>query len=66
MKSTSSNKVNTVLTGVGTITGMCIAIPTSKKGSTQYQITQLKKFVMESGFGGSILQVDNEPSILAL
>eukprot|EP00971_Amphidinium_carterae_P170466 3377642-Amphidinium_carterae.1 len=45
---------------------MCIAIPTSKKGATQYQISQLKKFVMENGFGGSILQVDNEPSILAL
>eukprot|EP00971_Amphidinium_carterae_P102394 2027207-Amphidinium_carterae.1 len=60
MKLTSSTKVNTVLTGVETITGMCIAIPTSKKGATQYQISQLKKFVMENGFGGSILQVDNE------
>eukprot|EP00971_Amphidinium_carterae_P073792 1459077-Amphidinium_carterae.1 len=66
MKSTSSTKVNTVLTGVETATGMCIAISTSKKGATQYQISQLKKFVMENGFGGSILQVDNEPSILAL
>eukprot|EP00971_Amphidinium_carterae_P333463 6468236-Amphidinium_carterae.1 len=42
MKSTTDNKINTVLTGVETITGLCIAIPTSKKGATQYQITQLK------------------------
>eukprot|EP00971_Amphidinium_carterae_P144271 2858936-Amphidinium_carterae.1 len=33
-----------------------MAIPTSKKGATQHQLTQLKKFVMENGFGGSIIQ----------
>eukprot|EP00971_Amphidinium_carterae_P277586 5509229-Amphidinium_carterae.1 len=66
IKSTSGNKVNTVLTEVETITRLRMAIPTSKKGPTQYQLTPLKKSVMENGIGGSILQVDNEPAILAL
>eukprot|EP00971_Amphidinium_carterae_P282069 5599240-Amphidinium_carterae.1 len=39
----------TVLTGVETITGLCMPIPTTKKGATQYQPTQSKKFVMENG-----------------
>eukprot|EP00971_Amphidinium_carterae_P271726 5391837-Amphidinium_carterae.1 len=64
IKSTTGNKVNTILPGVETITGL--TIPTSKQGATQYQLTQLKKLIMENGFGGSILQVDNEPAILAL
>eukprot|EP00971_Amphidinium_carterae_P076328 1507306-Amphidinium_carterae.1 len=54
VKSTTGNKVNTVLTGVETIKRL--AVPTTKKGATQYQITQLKKFVMENGFGGSMSQ----------
>eukprot|EP00971_Amphidinium_carterae_P162078 3212954-Amphidinium_carterae.4 len=59
-------KVHTILTCVETTTGLCIAIPTSKKGPTRYQLTQLKKFVMENGFGQSIIQVDNEPAIKQL
>eukprot|EP00971_Amphidinium_carterae_P301719 5994116-Amphidinium_carterae.1 len=46
------------------MTGLCMAIPTSRKGATRHQLTQLKKFVMESGFGHSIIQVDNEPAII--
>eukprot|EP00971_Amphidinium_carterae_P132988 2633531-Amphidinium_carterae.2 len=43
-----------------------MAIPTSRTGPTRYQLTQLKKFVMENGFGQSIIQVDKEPAILQL
>eukprot|EP00971_Amphidinium_carterae_P099884 1975118-Amphidinium_carterae.1 len=31
------------------MTGLCMAIPTSRKGVTRYQLTQLKKFEMENG-----------------
>eukprot|EP00971_Amphidinium_carterae_P277617 5510077-Amphidinium_carterae.1 len=48
------------------MTGLCMAIPTSRKGVTRYQLTQLKKFVMENGFNHSIIQVDNEPAIIQL
>eukprot|EP00971_Amphidinium_carterae_P231084 4585980-Amphidinium_carterae.4 len=68
MPTSCNQKVHTVLTGVETITGrwlLCMAIPTSKKGATKHQLTQLKKFVMEKGFGGSIIQVGNEPSTTA-
>eukprot|EP00971_Amphidinium_carterae_P050838 1001008-Amphidinium_carterae.3 len=51
---------------IKTMIGLCMAIPTSRKGPTRYQLTQLKKFVMENGFGQSIIQVDNEPAILQL
>eukprot|EP00971_Amphidinium_carterae_P075847 1498587-Amphidinium_carterae.1 len=46
--------------------GLCMAIPTSRKGATRHQLTQLKKFVMENGFGHSTIQVDNEPAIIQL
>eukprot|EP00971_Amphidinium_carterae_P283162 5621530-Amphidinium_carterae.1 len=49
IKSTSGSKVNTVLTGVETITGL-----------------HPRRFVVENGFVGPILQVDDEPAILAL
>eukprot|EP00971_Amphidinium_carterae_P197117 3912358-Amphidinium_carterae.1 len=45
---------------------MSLAIPTSRKGPTRHQLKQLKKFVMENGFGKTIVQVDNEPAILQL
>eukprot|EP00971_Amphidinium_carterae_P073417 1451768-Amphidinium_carterae.1 len=48
------------------MTGLCMAIPTSRKGMTRHQLTQLKKFVMEYGLGHSIIQVDNEPAIIHL
>eukprot|EP00971_Amphidinium_carterae_P323755 6434150-Amphidinium_carterae.1 len=54
------------LTCVETLTGLCMAIPTSRHGRTRYQLTQLKKFVMENGFGQSIIQVDYEPAIIQL
>eukprot|EP00971_Amphidinium_carterae_P306775 6096581-Amphidinium_carterae.2 len=63
-----SNKkwqVHTIVTGVETTTGMCLAIlSTSKKGPTKYQLTQIKKLVMENGFGQTIIQLDNEEAIL--
>eukprot|EP00971_Amphidinium_carterae_P155745 3088426-Amphidinium_carterae.1 len=40
-----------------------MAVPKSKKGATQHQ---LKKFAMENCFSGSIIQVANEPSSVAL
>eukprot|EP00971_Amphidinium_carterae_P214102 4248914-Amphidinium_carterae.4 len=46
-----------------------MATPTSRKGPTRHQLTQLKKFVMENGyygFGQPIIQVDNEPAIIQL
>eukprot|EP00971_Amphidinium_carterae_P204356 4055131-Amphidinium_carterae.2 len=43
-----------------------MAIPTSRKGATRHQLTQMKKFVMENGFGQSIIQVGNEPAIKQL
>eukprot|EP00971_Amphidinium_carterae_P312913 6218539-Amphidinium_carterae.3 len=43
-------------TCVETTTGLCMAIPTSRKGPT----------MMENGFGQSIIQVDNEPAIKQL
>eukprot|EP00971_Amphidinium_carterae_P138266 2739618-Amphidinium_carterae.1 len=48
------------------MTGLGMAIPTSRKGVTRYQLTQLKKFVMENGLGHSIIQVDNEPANIQL
>eukprot|EP00971_Amphidinium_carterae_P350779 6491735-Amphidinium_carterae.3 len=63
---TGNQKVHTVPTGVETITALCMAIPPSTKGAMQYQLTQLKKFMMENGFGGSIVQENNEPAIVAL
>eukprot|EP00971_Amphidinium_carterae_P234875 4660747-Amphidinium_carterae.1 len=47
-------------------TGMCYAMPATNMGATRHQITPLKKFVMENGFGGSIIQVDNDPATLTL
>eukprot|EP00971_Amphidinium_carterae_P349266 6490932-Amphidinium_carterae.2 len=44
-------QAHTILTGVETTIGLCIAIPTTRKGPTRYQLTQLKKFVMENGLG---------------
>eukprot|EP00971_Amphidinium_carterae_P266379 5284203-Amphidinium_carterae.1 len=43
-----------------------MAIPTSRRGPTRHQLTQLKKFVMENGFRQSIIQVDSEPDIIQL
>eukprot|EP00971_Amphidinium_carterae_P301264 5985694-Amphidinium_carterae.1 len=43
-----------------------MAIPTSRKGPTSHQLTQLKRFVMENGFRQSIIRVDNEPAIIQL
>eukprot|EP00971_Amphidinium_carterae_P298682 5934034-Amphidinium_carterae.1 len=43
-----------------------MAMPTSLKGPTRHRLTKLKKFVMENGFGQSIIQVDNEPAIIQL
>eukprot|EP00971_Amphidinium_carterae_P024077 475284-Amphidinium_carterae.1 len=59
-------QVHTILTCVETTTGLCMTIPTSRKGPTKHQLTQLKKFVMENGFGQSTIQVDNEPAIKQL
>eukprot|EP00971_Amphidinium_carterae_P231259 4589246-Amphidinium_carterae.1 len=59
-------QVNAILTCVETTTGLCMAIPRSKKGPTRYQLTQLKTFIMESGFGQSIVQVDYEPAFKQL
>eukprot|EP00971_Amphidinium_carterae_P135889 2692476-Amphidinium_carterae.3 len=53
-------QVHTILTGAETRTGLCLAlaIPTTRKGPTRYQLTQLKKFdiVMENGFGQTVIQ----------
>eukprot|EP00971_Amphidinium_carterae_P277858 5515192-Amphidinium_carterae.1 len=49
-------QVHTVLSCIETMTGLCMAIPTSRKGVTRHQLTQLKKFVMENGFGHSTIQ----------
>eukprot|EP00971_Amphidinium_carterae_P206994 4106867-Amphidinium_carterae.1 len=64
-------QVHAILTGVETTTtktttGLCLAIPITRKGPTRFQLRQLKKFVMEIGFGQTIIQVDNEPAILQL
>eukprot|EP00971_Amphidinium_carterae_P350019 6491346-Amphidinium_carterae.1 len=56
-------QAHAILTCVETITGLCMAIPTSRKSPTRHQLTLLKKFVMENGFGQSIIQVDNDPAI---
>eukprot|EP00971_Amphidinium_carterae_P191983 3809181-Amphidinium_carterae.2 len=37
-------QVHTILTCVETTTGLCMAVPTSRKGPTRHQLTQLKKF----------------------
>eukprot|EP00971_Amphidinium_carterae_P277290 5503222-Amphidinium_carterae.2 len=64
--------MHSILTGVETATGLCLAIPTSKKAkrvqhdTNGHQLTQLKKFMMENGFEQSIIQVDNEPAIQQL
>eukprot|EP00971_Amphidinium_carterae_P312047 6202876-Amphidinium_carterae.2 len=45
--------------GAHNLDGLCLAIRTVRKGPTRYR---LKKFVMENGFGQTIIQVDNEPA----
>eukprot|EP00971_Amphidinium_carterae_P151915 3010782-Amphidinium_carterae.3 len=58
-----SNKkwqVHTILACVETTMGLCIAVPTLRKGPTKHQLTQLKKFVMENGFEPAIKQVAEE------
>eukprot|EP00971_Amphidinium_carterae_P275855 5473703-Amphidinium_carterae.2 len=59
-------QVHSFLTAIETTTGLCMAIPTSRKGPTRHQLTQLKRFVMENGFGQSIIKVGNEPAIIHL
>eukprot|EP00971_Amphidinium_carterae_P330111 6462973-Amphidinium_carterae.1 len=59
-------QVHTILTGVETTTGLCLAIPTARKGPTRVELTQSKKFIMEIGLGQTIIQVDNEPAVLQL
>eukprot|EP00971_Amphidinium_carterae_P103270 2044043-Amphidinium_carterae.1 len=59
-------QVHAILTCVEATIGLCMAIPTSRKGPTRHQLTQLKKFVMENGFGQSTIQADNEPAIKQL
>eukprot|EP00971_Amphidinium_carterae_P348264 6490407-Amphidinium_carterae.5 len=62
-------QVHTILMCMETLIVLCMAIPTSRKGPkgpTRHQLTHLKKFVMENGFGQSIIQVDNEPAIIQL
>eukprot|EP00971_Amphidinium_carterae_P078924 1561677-Amphidinium_carterae.1 len=59
-------QVHTVLTCSETMTRLRMAIPTARKGATRHQLTQLKKFVMENGFGHSTIQVDNEPAIIQI
>eukprot|EP00971_Amphidinium_carterae_P350277 6491466-Amphidinium_carterae.4 len=59
-------QAHVILTGVESTTGLCLAMPTTRKGPTRFQLMQLKKFVMENGFEQTIIQVDNEPAILQL
>eukprot|EP00971_Amphidinium_carterae_P349982 6491326-Amphidinium_carterae.6 len=44
----SDKKAHAILTGVETTTGLCLAVPTSKKSTTRHQLAQLKKFVTEN------------------
>ena len=46
-----------ILTMVETITGLCSAVITPKKGPTEHQMQHLKRFVMEHGFANSIIQI---------
>ena len=55
-----------ILTMVETITGLCNAVITPRKGPTRHQIQHLKRFVMEHGFANSIIQTDGENAITEL
>eukprot|EP00971_Amphidinium_carterae_P090739 1796238-Amphidinium_carterae.1 len=41
-------QVHTILTGVETTTGLCLAIPTVRKGPTRYQLTQVDKVPIDT------------------
>ena len=56
----------TVLTMLETTTGLSNAILTTKKGDTQHQRQQIKKWITTNGFANSILQTDSEAAILQL
>ena len=49
-----------------TTTGLSNAILTTKKGDTQHQRQQIKKWITTNGFANSILQTDSEAAILQL
>eukprot|EP00971_Amphidinium_carterae_P348665 6490618-Amphidinium_carterae.2 len=53
----------TVLTMVGTVTGMSNAVIIEHKGVTPYALGEVKKFILENGFINSMIQVDGEPTI---
>ena len=63
---TEKPKNITILTVVETITGLCSAIITPRKGPTRHQTQHLKRFVMEHGFANSIIQTDGENAITEL
>ena len=56
----------TILTMLETTTGLSNAILTTKKGDTQHQRQQIKKWITTNGFANSILQTDSEAAILQL
>ena len=63
---TKKPKNITILTMVETITGLCSAVITPRKGPTRHQIQHLKLFVMEHGFANSIIQTNGENAITEL
>ena len=55
-----------VLSAIDVITGMTMASVAKQKGSNNYAINELRRFVLEVGRSGGVLQSDQETAIRAL
>ena len=55
-----------VLSLIESTTGMSHAIMTHRKGLTQHQLHQAKKWIITNGFGDSVIQCDAEGSLIQL
>ena len=56
----------TILTAIESITGLGLAVLTSKKGYTPHQAAQLQRWMIKRGFTKSVLQTDHETSLMQL
>jgi hypothetical protein len=56
----------TALTAIDLHTGMAMCVTVTKKGFDKYAMTELCKFLIETGRANATLHSDNEPAIIAL
>jgi len=56
----------TVMTAIDIITGLSMATVVTSKGANLHAVTELKRFILETGRSFAYLQSDQEPSIKAV